>query len=306
MRGEHGHARLPTRHHAGIIPACAGNTVDGEEAHRIGEGSSPHARGTRPCTAAAKRPCRDHPRMRGEHGFRVRVPVEVAGIIPACAGNTSPRGLSAFAGWGSSPHARGTRPSWPRQQSGLRDHPRMRGEHGFRVRVPVEVARIIPACAGNTGETELCDEWCPGSSPHARGTRARWAASTTCPRDHPRMRGEHARMTNVGNATARIIPACAGNTWLFAVETEMASGSSPHARGTPCTQTAPSVGTGDHPRMRGEHHERVDARLVDVGIIPACAGNTLIYLRSQFPTWQFCITLSKATGLVPLACIAPA
>ena len=91
----------------GIIPACAGNT------------SMPFAQPPRP---------RDHPRVCGEHkrlpiaeatvggsSPRVRgtpepvsLPVLSTGIIPACAGNTSPH-------------------SWTIRPSG--DHPRVCGEH---------------------------------------------------------------------------------------------------------------------------------------------------------------------------------
>ena len=193
---------------------------------------------------------RDHPRMRGEHPsgaiFRTRV-------------------------WGSSPHARGT--LWydgqGREQPGIipacagnthtaststartRDHPRMRGEHVFTVR-------------GFLGGE--------GSSPHARGTHGHRnripvvlgiipaCAGNTCRSparrdgwwDHPRMRGEH--------------PFADGILLL-------ASGSSPHARGTRKTTQQPEGRRGiipacagntcgrrglrsfsrDHPRMRGEH-----------------------------------------------------
>ena len=133
---------------AGTIPACAGNTASSTST-TVSNG--------------------DHPRMRGEHGsvtsrylsppgssphargtlLDVVVKPSDGGIIPACAGNTTP----------SPPHGA---PPW--------DHPRMRGEHAVGVpsmaRVPgssphargtrgerrdlVHVVGIIPACAGNT------------------------------------------------------------------------------------------------------------------------------------------------------------
>ena len=152
-----------------------------------------------------------------------------------------------------------------------------------------------------------------GSSPHARGT--------------PLERQE-------GSMTKGIIPACAGNTWLFVfvggcywdhprMRGEHSTlnqlmtrllGSSPHARGTQpagriqhnskgiipaCAgNTFAHVGglcyDWDHPRMRGEHpfpkysitvlpgsspHARgtlipFAQVIANVGIIPACAGNT--------------------------------
>ena len=215
-------------------------------------GSSPHARGTR-------------------HPYKMCVPG--SRIIPACAGNTRPHIMSQIIAV---------------------DHPRMRGEHQYdRIR---------------------CRE-CRGSSPHARGTHHRHrlarhstgiipaCAGNTCSvaigsvsrRDHPRMRGEH-------------------GVWVAQYASN--GGSSPHARGTLCKASTwggyrgiiPAcagntihrlgsfLASGDHPRMRGEH-STIEALLHDAGgssphargtltvrrwrrcrrgIIPACAGNTLM------------------------------
>ena len=193
----------------GIIPACAGSTRP------------------RGCRSASRW---DHPRMRGEHCLSrnlfcrtagssphargalqtVESGGRSAGIIPACAGSTSP-----------------SRPDSPCRW----DHPRMRGEHvgvllqvfdylgsspharGARgaVSVPITAAGIIPACAGSTVEV-------------ARGRCRR--------EDHPRMRGEHLypdRFEALGKGSSPhargapsrstayrllqgIIPACAGST----------------------------------------------------------------------------------------------
>ena len=149
--------------------------------------------------------------------------------------------------------------------------PHARGARVLRARRGA-VCGIIPACAGSTS----------GTPP----TRA--AAG-----DHPRMRGEHppseppssghrgssphARGAPSavlgGRDVAGIIPACAGSTCLT---------------GRRCR------GTGDHPRMRGEHpfatplitdhlgsspHARGALHSFFIrqnvrGIIPACAGST--------------------------------
>ncbi|RSX58176.1 hypothetical protein D2E24_0536 [Bifidobacterium samirii] len=255
---------------SGIIPACAGNTcgrwklrhsvwdhprVRREHAavsssHIAPLGSSPRAQGTR-----------DGGRDRGRP----------AGIIPACAGNTT--GLVVAGGR-------------------LRDHPRVRREHlggtlfrsgnmgsspraqGTRVGegVAVEKLGIIPACAGNT-------------------CRQVWESSSN--RDHPRVRREHLAWPSCGGGVrgsspraqgtlppwgmlgvrAGIIPACAGNT-------------------PPASSTKTEIW--DHPRVRREHQwgegetpERKGSspraqgtpmgRGRDAGtqgIIPACAGNT--------------------------------
>ena len=257
--------------YAGIIPACAGNTQELE---------------------AASAGQRDHPRMRGEHISR-KPPTNPTtgssphargtlrgsvysmvsgGIIPACAGNTGATSTTA--------------PS-------RRDHPRMRGEHIVVIQTDTEkegssphargtlfpkagcggVYGIIPACAGNT---------------NASSTRSR------PPGDHPRMRGEHIEPPGAADENR---------------------GSSPHARGTPCRarfrvvppwiipacagNTPHFLGEfflfRDHPRMRGEHFTKIVGdlgtqgssphargtlirqlvRIVQTGIIPACAGNTL-------------------------------
>ena len=107
MRGEHPLRFQKATSPQGIIPACAGNTLD----NRFGRGRT-----------------WDHPRMRGEHltfdHWQARVMgssphargtlfggvvvVVLVGIIPACAGNTL---------YPCIPYPTG------------RDHPRMRGEH---------------------------------------------------------------------------------------------------------------------------------------------------------------------------------
>ena len=127
VRGTH-IRRNPPRTAYGIIPACAGNTLSkstamrgiGDHPRMCGEhisppsigspvpGSSPHVRGT-PVNSVA--------------------PSVAAGIIPACAGNTSRWRFAPWCGWdhprmcgehtlgysfcsftwGSSPHVRGTR-----------------------------------------------------------------------------------------------------------------------------------------------------------------------------------------------------
>ena len=171
----------------GIIPACAGSTVS----WRI----------RRP-------PCRDHPRMCGEHN----------------------RGSSfGQSHKGSSPHVRGARQACDDalQESG-----------------------IIPACAGSTtvGKTKLLFIW-----------------------DHPRMCGEHelgdfAAFLDQGSSPhvrgaptgdllgvtiGGIIPACAGST-------------------TPPAQDRHA--TRDHPRMCGEHIQRVLRRIAEQGSSPHVRG----------------------------------
>ena len=169
----------------------------------------------------------------------------------------------------------------------------MCGEHGFsesklvispgsspRVRgtllvdlLLLDAPGIIPACAGNTsspifivfsvrdhprvcGEHEIGSCFAggnEGSSPRVRGTR-----SPSC-----------CALQNRG-----IIPACAGNTCR---ETNTAKGRRDHPRVCGEHDGMTSVlmfPRGSSPRVRGTHGVAVadDAHL---GIIPACAGNTV-------------------------------
>ena len=149
----------------------------------------------------------------------------------------------------------------------------MRGEHVGYQAADLVFQWIIPACAGNTRAYRRWYAWIrdhprmrgehlwprpsrifwEGSSPHARGTRG------------------HGRLRYHGDG---IIPACAGNTDYIADR--------------PYSQR-------DHPRMRGEHIDTGSPRSMcrgssphargtqtssntvvsDIGIIPACAGNTM-------------------------------
>ena len=236
-------------------------------------GSSPHTRGahTPPQFAFAddgiipayagsttraldwSSPLRDHPRIRGEHSCRSWRRSPPGRIIPAYAGSTR---------FGR---------SWRRCRG---DHPRIRGEH----------STVKLTCASKSG-----------SSPHTRGAppegtqnfvRARiipaYAGSTTSScggrarcRDHPRIRGEHAR---------RVLPVVD------------IGGSSPHTRGAPTPPTRSRSRPADHPRIRGEHvretapangtigssphtrgaPRRSPSKLRSPRIIPAYAGSTTL------------------------------
>ena len=136
-----------------------------------------------------------------------------------------------------------------------------------------EVARIIPAYAGNTHVIQT--SWCKE-------------------RDHPRVCGEHheddftndkitgssprMRGTPVqpvgGRGCAGIIPAYAGNTF-GGVGGFRSSGDHPRVCGEHLASNMPSHHhPGSSPRMRGTHGEVFLAGEF-LGIIPAYAGNTL-------------------------------
>ena len=232
----------------GIIPACAGSTCPsrpsaataGDHPRMCGEhriccqsckistGSSPHVRGALvqdflqglstgiiPACAGStvswrirRPPCRDHPRMCGEHchcnpirprkggssphvrGARDDAIIDYPGpgIIPACAGSTSCC-LSAIVFVG--------------------DHPRMCGEHTGSKHVGLSYTGSSPHVRGALDEL-VQQIRCRGIIPACAGSTRLSPNVTECHRDHPRMCGEH-----------RSSPILAWGRW----------GSSPHVRG---------------------------------------------------------------------------
>ena len=179
---------------------------------------------------------------------------------------------------GSSPHARGARPSadprLPRRgiipacagstarcrcgAMARRDHPRMRGEHLWSVPAPWGSAGSSPHARGARDAAKFREQLA-GIIPACAGSTTCAASPWWCRRDHPRMRGEH---------RATVAAPC------------LAKGSSPHARGAlqpdgsgrcargiipACAGSTllERVGRGavrDHPRMRGEHNFSVPRR----------------------------------------------
>ena len=133
---------------------------------------------------------------------------------------------------------------------------------------------IIPACAGNTGCGEDCE---------------------VCYRDHPRVCGEHppylanlalflgssprvrgTQTSNRRNCRAPgIIPACAGNTFNRP-PSRFRQRDHPRVCGEHAADICENPeDTGSSPRVRGTRKSPSN-RLRWLGIIPACAGNTIV------------------------------
>ena len=111
----------------GIIPACAGNRIDGTRSHS---------------------PARDHPRVCGEQCLSYRKNLIQRGIIPACAGNSNPQ-TSAEVVYRDHPRVCGEqRLSLSMFRSLTGSSPRVRGTGSSVGNVFVQFG-IIPACAGN-------------------------------------------------------------------------------------------------------------------------------------------------------------
>ena len=221
--------RLLAAVRVGIIPACAGSTrADNRPAG--GAGDHPRVCGEHTLPDSFSSVSRgSSPRVRGAHGELGAGCVRL-GIIPACAGST----------WGS-----------PEPTRAPGDHPRVCGEHdiadaddlvweGSSPRVRGAPGRgyggggrcgIIPACAGSTTTYPLTGLW-SGDHPrvcgeHAESNPARASRSGSS----PRVRGAPERR-DLRRRLRGIIPACAGSTR---------------------SSSARRRGTGDHPRVCGEH-----------------------------------------------------
>ena len=127
VRGAH-RCTAQSGHGRGIIPACAGSTLDLID------------------TATGNR---DHPRMCGEHATPRTDTPDSTGIIPACAGSTSVCFLGKFL---VGDHPRMCGEHFNCEEVALMrvgSSPHVRGAHLDR-RLPRRESGIIPACAGST------------------------------------------------------------------------------------------------------------------------------------------------------------
>ena len=267
VRGAHVTAMV---HHtsAGIIPACAGSTdidaikrlvagdhprmcgehLDGDTLNNVASGSSPHVRGA-PRPAHLSRPSN--------------------GIIPACAGSTCRR-RTGLRSRGIIPACAGSTIRWSTPPPVARDHPRMCGEHyfcawsklgqegssphvrGARIESPTGHIRsgIIPACAGSTS-VPVVGQWLGGDHPRMCGEHLRLSLCAPIGQgSSPHVRGALGEVATPRRAVG-IIPACAGST-------------ARHRRNHPPTW--------DHPRMCGEHFHEVAARAGHLGSSPHVRG----------------------------------
>ena len=196
IRGEHRRADPPDRPPPGSSPHTRGAPPD---LHGPGpfSGIIPAYAGSTTSSGSSSLRAADHPRIRGEHsqaGGWEGWQLASEGSSPHTRGAqidgerhaSALRIIPAYAGSTARPGA-GRAGSWP-----VRDHPRIRGEHGpgpcglgpFSGSSPhtrgarcstcsgAPIARIIPAYAGSTSV--------PGAFP-------------PCCTDHPRIRGEHRR-----------------------------------------------------------------------------------------------------------------
>ena len=249
LRGEHIVSALVLGGDEGSSPLARGALVDDAELGD-GDGIIPACAGSTRTWRRSSTRGRDHPRLRGEHSSKTKpcVPLTgssplargahrceleqraLRGIIPACAGSTTP-------------------PTSSRRSRG--DHPRLRGEHVSQQKASPTEWGSSPLARGAL-DHEQREVGVGGIIPACAGSTVSLLGTVRSKRDHPRLRGEHglyhvgalaqqgssplargAQIPRDGQTAQRgIIPACAGST-----------------------QSPGSIRQSlwDHPRLRGEH-----------------------------------------------------
>ena len=221
-------------------------------------------------------PAGSSPRVRGKrlHARQGHLPLR---LIPACAGKTTFRWL----GRGSRrahPRVCGEN-SWtmPRDDSGRGSSPRVRGKPA-QMRQQVPENRLIPACAGKTqGPAEKRGQY--PAHPRVCGENANIVASFRVGSgSSPRVRGKQTPPFFLVSYT-RLIPACAGKTaWCWSRSVRWSA----HPR--VCGENFSDIArwrspAGSSPRVRGKRPS-TPGQARQARLIPACAGKTMLTLRS--------------------------
>ena len=220
--------------------------------------------------------------MRGT-GLGVRNRTPFFRIIPACAGNR----LCGLCGlWAS------------------RDHPRVCGEQFHDVSIPLVLQGssprvrgtelpqyreggglgIIPACAGNS-LGRLSPPLPNRDHPRVCGEQAASAAFVIIsPGSSPRVRGTEPTRKAI-RLQSGIIPACAGNRNTKNHRSGLAWDHPRVCGEQTLSLLVYSSYQGSSPRVRGTD---MDGTLVDLyaGIIPACAGNSIISAQWRLRDWD--------------------
>ena len=193
----------------GLIPAWAGKTVAGDDAGD-GRGAHPRVGGENPVTSSSNRhPPGSSPRGRGKQDPRAVV-ADIAGLIPAWAGKTVPRGRIAVS-VSAHPRVGGENPASTLGVSmGAGSSPRGRGKHPGHYSPPSRL-RLIPAWAGKTMSVSFV-VGAAGAHPRVGGENIQAAVSVVVEwGSSPRGRGKRRSFPDRGNAKG-LIPAWAGKT----------------------------------------------------------------------------------------------
>ena len=175
-------------------------------------GSPPHARGRRTRRTGKANRTRITPACAGKTSVCIRVEI-FTGDHPRMRGEDLSRRSIISSKWGSPPHARGRRRAGHFSASNERITPACAGKTD-RSQIRVRLRSDHPRMRGEDESTSFVMRRSFGSPPHARGRRSKRRRTTlhsgitpacagktelnilTFPicQDHPRMRGEDARM----------------------------------------------------------------------------------------------------------------
>ena len=254
----------------GLIPACAGKTLwrrglrEARAAHPRVCGENPFASGA-PSTKPGS-----SPRVRGKQGDLV-LALQVAGLIPACAGKTH-REATSTSRETAHPRVCGENVLIPFQTLLTPgSSPRVRGKHRLGRNLTLR-RRLIPACAGKTMVHAMMGRPVPAHPRVCGENLGGGAIKAENEGSSPRVRGKQKR-PRAGAGLWGLIPACAGKTLSPSLSAARTS-AHPRVCGENCETRNPTrVQIGSSPRVRGKQ-KAAQVRKRTCGLIPACAGKT--------------------------------
>ena len=249
LRGDHSGKQQDYGEALGSPPLAQGPLGLGCD-QPVGDGITPAYAGTTPCRRTRGRSTRDHPRLRGDHalygthkGWRLGSPPLTRGplddlmhrllihrITPAYAGTTA-RPCPSRPGTRDHPRLRGDHDnSSVAFRRSLGSPPLTRGPHG-RPYIPRPLMRITPAYAGTTDIL----------FPSGRDRK-----------DHPRLRGDHAKYGKGPTAKSGSPPLTRGPRNLTCPNVDIER-ITPAYAGTTTACEMWLLRRPDHPRLRGDH-----------------------------------------------------
>ena len=199
----------------------------------------------------------DHPRTRGDHCARVMPPTNLMGSPPHTRGPLH-IGHAPAVGPRITPAHAGTTPVALSFAQRNEDHPRTRGDHARVSSYAMPIAGSPPHTRGPRVSVPFHAVTLRITPAHA-GTTLTLKPFTTMPRDHPRTRGDHHSM-QIGFTPLHGSPPHTRGPLIAAIRDFRYQGITPAHAGTTLSGRAPSYGTRDHPRTRGDHTNMANGR----------------------------------------------
>ena len=136
-----------------------------------------------------------------------------------------------------------------------RDHPRLRGEHSFSFFLPQSLLGSPPPTRGTLDVRSYNDYFFRITPAYAGNTK--WKAQVKVSlRDHPRLRGEHVFLSSLTLVLIGSPPPTRGTLEKWTCRTFM-TGITPAYAGNTCILISLHKLYKDHPRLRGEHSNKI-------------------------------------------------